>query len=92
VQILHLFAGSAQQYVQEISNPDRYRPNHCTQCQARQPLMGHGFYRRTLVDVGFDGTSVARTHCRPPSLVRQKRYCLAKPMVRLFEDVFRIQG
>jgi len=27
-----------------------------------------------------------------PSMVRQKRYCLAKAMVRLFEDVYRIQG
>ena len=27
-----------------------------------------------------------------PSMIRQKRYCLAKAMVRLFENVFRIQG
>jgi hypothetical protein len=35
------------------------------QCQARQPMVGHGFYRRTLVDVGFDGTiRVRRYLCR----------------------------
>jgi transposase-like protein len=65
VQILHPFTGSAQQYAAEISTPDRYRPDHCPQCQARQPLIAHGFYRRTLVDAGFDGTiQVRRYLCR----------------------------
>jgi hypothetical protein len=65
VQILHPFTGSAQQYAEEISTPDRYRPDHCPQCQARQPLIAHGFYRRTLVEAGFDGSiRVRRYLCR----------------------------
>ena len=65
MQILHPFSGSVRQYEEEVSRPERYRPDHCPQCQARQPMMGHGFYRRTLVDVGFDGTiRVRRYLCR----------------------------
>lgn len=65
MQILHPFTGSAQQYAEEISTPDRYRPDHCPQCQSRQPLTAHGFYRRTLVDAGFDGSiRVRRYLCR----------------------------
>ena len=56
VQILHPSMGSVQQYVKEIADPDRYRPDHCPQCEANQPLAAHGFYSRTLVDVEFDGT------------------------------------
>jgi hypothetical protein len=55
VQILHRFAGSLQQYLQEVSDPDRYRPGHCPQCQAARPLTAHGFYSRTVVDIDFDG-------------------------------------
>jgi hypothetical protein len=43
VQILHPFTGSAQQYAEEISNPDRYRPDHCPKCQIHHPLSGHGY-------------------------------------------------
>jgi len=65
VQILHPFTGSAQQYAEEVSNPDRYRPDHCPQCPARQPLIAHGFYSRTLVEAGFDGCiQVRRYLCR----------------------------
>jgi hypothetical protein len=65
MQILHPFAGSIQQYCEAISDPDRYRPDHCPQCEARQPLAGHGFYERTLVDVAFDGViRVRRYLCR----------------------------
>lgn len=65
MQILHPFAGSIQQYAAEISDPDRYRPDHCPQCQAGQALSAHGFYRRTLVDVEFDGfIRVRRYLCR----------------------------
>jgi hypothetical protein len=66
VQILHPFAGSIQEYDQEIADPSRYRPDHCPQCQATQGLTAHGFYRRTLVDAGFDGSiRVRRYLCRP---------------------------
>ena len=65
MQILHPFAGSIQQYADAISDPDRYRPDHCPQCEAKQPLAGHGFYSRTLVDPLFDGViRVRRYLCR----------------------------
>jgi transposase-like protein len=65
VQILHPFVGSVQQYFDEIVDPDRYRPDHCPQCEAHRPLTAHGFYNRTLVDVAFDGSiRVRRYLCR----------------------------
>jgi len=65
VQILHPFSGSVPQYEQEISCPDRYRPNHCPQCETQEPLLGHGFYSRTLVDGAWDGViRVRRYLCR----------------------------
>jgi transposase-like protein len=65
VQILHPFAGSIQQYAEEITDPERHRPNHCPQCQAQHSLTAHGFYSRTLVDAGFDGSiRVRRYLCR----------------------------
>lgn len=65
MQILHPFTGSIQQYAEEISDPDRYRPGRCPQCAAPHPLTAHGFYRRTLVDVRFDGSiRVRRYLCR----------------------------
>jgi Domain of unknown function (DUF6431) len=65
VQILHPFAGSVPKYEEEILHPDRYRPDHCPQCGARQPMLGHGFYRRTLVDEDFEGSiRVRRYLCR----------------------------
>src|SRR6266699_5649074 len=65
MQILHPFAGSIKQYAEALSDPSRYRPDHCPQCEAKQPLTGHGFYSRTLVDVAFDGViRVRRYLCR----------------------------
>jgi len=65
MQILHPFAGSIQRYLEEIADPDQYRPDHCPQCEAKHPLTGHGFYSRTLVDAAFDGIiSVRRYLCR----------------------------
>jgi hypothetical protein len=65
VQILHRFAGSIQQYDEETADPSRYRPDHCPQCQAAHGLTAHGFYRRTLVDAGFDGSIRLRRYlCR----------------------------
>jgi hypothetical protein len=45
MQILHRFAGSIQRYSEELSDPDRYRPDHCPQCEAHCPLRAHGFYK-----------------------------------------------
>ena len=65
MQILHPFTGSAQQYAEEVATPDRYRPDHCPQCPALQPLIAHGFYSRTLAEAGFDGSiRVRRYLCR----------------------------
>ncbi len=63
--MLHPFTGSAQEYAVEVSTPDRYRPDHCPQCPALQPLIAHGFYSRTLAEAGFDGSlRVRRYLCR----------------------------
>jgi hypothetical protein len=76
MQILHPFAGPIQRYFDEIADPDRYRPDHCPQCEAKHPLTGHGFYRRTLVDAAFDG------------VIRVRRYlcCFCKRTVSLLPD------
>lgn len=76
MQILHRFAGSIQRYSEELSDPDRYRPDHCPQCEAHRPLRAHGFYTRTLVDITFDGT------------VRIRRYlcCCCKRTVSLLPE------
>jgi hypothetical protein len=47
MQILHRFAGTIQRYSEELSDPDRYRPDHCPQCEADHSLRAHGFYART---------------------------------------------
>jgi hypothetical protein len=62
MQILHPFAGSIQQYCEAISDPDRYRPDHCPQCEAQQPPTAHGFYCRTVTDVEFDGAIRVRRY------------------------------
>jgi len=76
MQILHRFAGSIQRYSEELSDPDRYRPDHCPQCEAHRPLGAHGFYTRTLVDIAFDGT------------IRVRRYlcCSCKRTVSLLPE------
>jgi transposase-like protein len=76
MQILHPFVGSIQRYFDEIVDPDRYRPDHCPQCEAKHPLTGHGFYRRTLVDAAFEG------------VIRVRRYlcCSCKRTVSLLPE------
>ena len=65
MQILHPFMGSVQQYLDELADPDRYRPDHCPQCEAARPLAAHGFYSRTVVDTEFDGSIPVRRYlCR----------------------------
>ena len=54
MQILHPCTGSVPQYLDQLADPDRYRPTCCPQCQASQPLIAHGFYSRTLIDTAFD--------------------------------------
>src|SRR5437870_3923360 len=62
MQILHPFQGSVQDYSKEISDFERYRPKRCPQCEAPKPLTAHGFYTRTLTDVGFDDTIRVRRY------------------------------
>src|SRR6202042_3840754 len=62
MQILHPFAGSVQQYTEQLADPDSYRPGHCPQCQAKHPLTAHGFYTRTLIDTAFDGVILVRRY------------------------------
>src|SRR5713101_8576514 len=62
MQILHPFAGSVQQYTEQLANPDSHRPGHCPQCQAKHPLTAHGFYTRTLIDTAFDGVIRVRRY------------------------------
>jgi transposase-like protein len=76
MQILHRFAGSIQRYSEELSDPGRYRPDHCPQCEADRPLRAHGFYTRTLMDIAFDST------------IRVRRYlcCCCKRTVSLLPE------
>ena len=62
MQILHPFAGSVQQYIEQLSDPDAHRPGSCPQCQDQHPLMAHGFYTRTLIDTAFDGVIRVRRY------------------------------
>ncbi|MGH9444885.1 MAG: DUF6431 domain-containing protein [Terriglobia bacterium] len=62
MQILHPFSGSIPKYTEQITNPDQHRPDHCPQCGAPHPLTAHGFYRRTLVEIDFDGTIQVRRY------------------------------
>jgi transposase-like protein len=62
VQILHPFSGSIQRYFEDIADPDRHRPDHCPQCETKTPLRAHGFYRRTLVEIAFDGVIQVRRY------------------------------
>jgi transposase-like protein len=62
MQILHPFAGSVQQYTEQLADPDSYRPGHCPQCQAKRSLTAHGFYTRTLIDTAFDGVIRVRRY------------------------------
>ena len=62
MQSLHPLRGSIQEYLQELSDPSRHRPDHCPLCQGRDPLRAHGFYRRTLIDVNYDGAIPVRRY------------------------------
>jgi len=62
MQILHPFAGSVQQYTEQLADPDGYRPGHCPQCHTKHPLTAHGFYTRTLIDTAFDGNIRVRRY------------------------------
>jgi transposase-like protein len=62
MQILHPFSGPVPPYLEQLADPDRHRPAHCPQCQAKHPLIAHGFYTRTLIDSAFDGAIRVRRY------------------------------
>jgi hypothetical protein len=62
MQILHPFAGSVQQYIEQLADPDSHRPGHCPQCHTKHPLTAHGFYQRTVMDTAFDGVIRVRRY------------------------------
>ena len=62
MQSLHPFRGSIQEYLQDLSDPDRYRPDQCPLCHTPDPLRAHGFYCRTVVDVNYDGVIRVRRY------------------------------
>jgi len=62
MQILHPTTGAVQRYIEQLSDPNSYRPNHCPLCQAKHPLTAHGFYLRTIFDSDFDGAIRVRRY------------------------------
>jgi transposase-like protein len=62
MQILHPFIGSVQQYVEQLADPDLYRPTQCPLCHAKHALTAHGFYSRTIVDSDFNGVIQVRRY------------------------------
>jgi hypothetical protein len=62
MQILHRFAGSVQQYIEQLADPDGFRPDHCPQCHTKHPLTAHGFYTRTIIDTAYDGVIAVRRY------------------------------
>ena len=54
MQMLYRFGGSIQQYIERVSSGEeanRCRPASCPQCESKQPLVCHGFYKRTVADL-----------------------------------------
>lgn len=57
MQMLYPFSGSIQQYIECVESRGqghRCRPAKCPQCESKQSLVSHGFYKRTVVDVDSD--------------------------------------
>ncbi len=85
MQMLHPHCGSIQQYIEELPDADRYRPSSCPLCQARRPLIAHGFYSRTIVDVALDGVIRVRRRF----MLTRGESCLGLPQLlrdRSFAD------
>jgi len=51
-----------QPYLEQLADPNRHRPAHCPQCQAKVLLTAHGFYTRTPIDAAFDGVICVRRY------------------------------
>jgi len=65
MQILHPFSGTIQQYLEQLADPDSFRPSSCLPCGAKGALRAHGFYSRSVVDGSFNGLIAVRRYlCR----------------------------
>lgn len=57
---------SIQQYMEQVDDPESCRPARCPQCEAKEAMTAHGFYRRTIVDGAFDVVvRIRRFLCQP---------------------------
>ena len=57
MQMLYAFSGSIQQYIERVGSSEeasRCRPATCPQCESKRPLVCHGFYSRTVVDLEME--------------------------------------
>src|SRR5213594_1498619 len=58
MQMRYRFRGSIQQYIESVGSSaeaNRCRPVSCPQCESKQRLVCHGFYKRTVVESDWDG-------------------------------------
>jgi hypothetical protein len=65
MQMLYPFRGSIQQYVEcvgSIGEANRCRPERCPQCESKQRLVCHGFYKRTAMAMDWDGVIRVRRY------------------------------
>ncbi len=53
---------SIQQYMEQVDDPESCRPAQCPQCEAKESMTAHGFYRRTIEDAAFDGVIRVRRY------------------------------
>jgi hypothetical protein len=65
MQMLYPFRGSIQQYIEcggSIEEANRCRPARCPQCESKQRLVCHGFYKRTVAEFDWDGVIRVRRY------------------------------
>jgi transposase-like protein len=65
MQMLYPLRGSIQQYIEcigSIQEANRCRPAICPQCESKQRLVCHGFYKRTVVELDWDGVIRVRRY------------------------------
>jgi transposase-like protein len=63
--MLYRFRGSIQQYIESVGSMEeanRWRPATCPQCESKQQLVCHGFYKRTVVEFDWDGVIRVRRY------------------------------
>ena len=65
MQMLYPFRGSIQQYIERVGSieqANRCRPATCPQCESKERLVCHGFYKRTVVEFDWDGVIRVRRY------------------------------